>query len=60
MEADSTTSNHVPHRWGSRTVVYKVRNLDRAKTWFAESLRQELYFDENRTMSDSMSGGHEL
>lgn len=29
---------------GLRAVVYKVRNLDRAKTWFVQSSRQELYF----------------
>lgn len=44
---------------GLRAAVYKVRNLDRAKTWFVQSLRQELYFDEPYYVGFNV-GGYKL
>lgn len=44
---------------GLRAVVYKVRNLDRAKTWFVQLLRQELCFDEPYYVGFNV-GGYKL
>jgi predicted enzyme related to lactoylglutathione lyase len=44
---------------GLRTVVYKVPDLDRAKKWFATTLRQSPYFDEPYYVGFNL-GGYEL
>jgi predicted enzyme related to lactoylglutathione lyase len=44
---------------GLRTVIYRVSDLDRAKTWYAEAFGVEPYFDQPFYVGFSI-GGFEL
>lgn len=44
---------------GLRTVIYKVPNLEDAKTWYAKAFKKEPYFDQPFYVGFSI-GGYEL
>ena len=44
---------------GLRTTIYKVGNLEEAKTWYAKAFRKEPYFDEPFYVGFNI-GGYEL
>lgn len=44
---------------GLRTAIYKVGNIEKAKTWYTKAFRQEPYFDQPFYVGFNI-GGYEL